>query len=101
MSCGKGGLSKWLTRKHCCDGEDLVGAVVRARSDEHLGQLRVQREFRHDRAQVGEVSVVVQCCEIVQQLQGTHERLGRWRVHEIEVDQVVDAELLQLQNDRP
>jgi len=34
-------------------------------------------------------------------LEGSHQGFGGWRVHEIEMDQIVDAQLLQLENDRP
>mmetsp|Transcript_15069 Transcript_15069/g.63555 ORF Transcript_15069/g.63555 Transcript_15069/m.63555 type:complete len:372 (+) Transcript_15069:2103-3218(+) len=87
-------------REHRGDGEDLVGASELRRDAHHLRQLRVQRELGHHLAHLGEVPVVVQRAQVVEQLQRAHQRLGRGRVHEVEVHQVVDAELLQLEHHR-
>ena len=61
--------------EHGHDGEDLVAAVVLAARDQHLGQLRVQGELRHDGAQLRQVTVVIQGRQVVQQLQGSHQGL--------------------------
>ena len=53
-------------REHGGDGEDLVGAVVFAGRDQHLGQLRIQRELGHDGAELSQVSVVVQRRQVVE-----------------------------------
>ena len=44
--------------------------------------------------------VVVKRAQVVEQLEGAHERLGRRRVHKVKVHQVVNAKLLQLQHHR-
>ena len=80
------------------DAEDFVGAVALRAVDQHLGQLRVQRELRHDGAELCEVALVVQRAQVVEQLQRAYQRLWGGHVHEVEVDQVVDAQLLQLQH---
>mmetsp|Transcript_2137 Transcript_2137/g.3137 ORF Transcript_2137/g.3137 Transcript_2137/m.3137 type:complete len:391 (-) Transcript_2137:559-1731(-) len=82
-------------RDHGHDAEHLVGAVELRRGQDHLGQLGVQGQLRHSVAQVREVAIVVQCPQIVEQLQGPHQRLGRRGVHEVEVDQVLHTELEQ------
>jgi hypothetical protein len=51
------------------------------------------------RARVGQIAVVVERAEIVERLERAHHRLGRRRVHEVKVHEVVDAQLLQLQHD--
>ena len=38
--------------------------------------------------------------QVIQQLQSSHESLRSGRVHKVKVDQIVDAEFLQLQHDR-
>lgn len=43
------------TRKHGGDAEDLVRALELGRNDEHLGELRLEREGRHDVAKRSEV----------------------------------------------
>ena len=63
---------------------------------EAAADLRVEGELRHDGAELGEVAVVVERREVVEQLERAHQRLRRRRVHEVEVHQVVDAQLLQL-----
>ena len=61
------------------------------RVEKHLCELRVERELGHHRAQLGEVAVVVERAEVVEELESAHQRLGRGRVHKVEMDQVVDA----------
>ena len=62
--------------------------------------LGIERELCHDGSELGEVAVVVERREVVEQLEGAHQRLRRRRVHEVEVHEVVDAQLLQLQHHR-
>ena len=54
-------------REHRSDGEYLVGAVVFAGRDQHLGQLRIERKLGHDGAELGQVAVVVQRCQVVEE----------------------------------
>ena len=44
-------------------------------------------------------ALVVERGEVVEQLERTHDRLGRGRVHVVKVHEVVDAELLELEDD--
>ena len=37
--------------------------------------------------------------QIIEKFESSHEGFRGWRVHEIEVDQIVDTEFLQLQHD--
>jgi hypothetical protein len=67
--------------------------------DQHFGQLGIQWEFGHDRAQICQVAVIVEGGQVVEQLEGSHKGFWCGRVHEIEMDQIVDAQLLQLQHD--
>ena len=64
-------------REHRHDGEDLVAAVILAAGDQHLGQLGVQGELGHDGAQLGEVPVIIQRRQVIQQLQRSHQGLQR------------------------
>ena len=80
------------------DGQDLVGAVELGRRDEHDGEGRVERELGREAAQRRQLAVVVQAGEVVELLERAHHGLGRRRVHQVEVHQVLDAELLQLED---
>mmetsp|Transcript_80034 Transcript_80034/g.214217 ORF Transcript_80034/g.214217 Transcript_80034/m.214217 type:complete len:283 (-) Transcript_80034:1008-1856(-) len=55
----------------------------------------------HGGTEVRQVPVVVERPEVVEELEGAHERLGRGGVHEVEVHQVVDAQLLEGEHHRP
>ncbi len=84
--------------EHCGDAERLVAALECGAGDHHLAQLRVQREVAHDVPDARQVPVVVQSAEVVEELQGAHQRLGRGRVHEVKVHEIVDAQLLHLEH---
>mmetsp|Transcript_5353 Transcript_5353/g.18121 ORF Transcript_5353/g.18121 Transcript_5353/m.18121 type:complete len:398 (-) Transcript_5353:100-1293(-) len=85
-------------REHGHDGEHLVGAAQLGAVQEHLGHLRVHGELGHHGAELREVAVVVQGPERVPGLERAHQRLRGRRVHEVEVHEVVDAELLELEH---
>ena len=53
-------------RQHRGDRQDLVGAVVLARRDQHFGQLRVERKLGHNGTQLGQVAVVVQRSKVIE-----------------------------------
>lgn len=72
-----------------------------AAGDQHFRELRVQRKLRHDGPQVGKVAVVVERRQVIEQLQGSHQSLRSWGIHEVEMDQIVDAQFLQLKDHRP
>ena len=80
------------------DGEDLVRAVELGRRDKHNGKGGVERELGGHTTEARKLTIVVQAGEVVELLQGAHHGLGRRRVHEIEMYQVLDTKLLQLQN---
>lgn len=65
-----------ITWQHGSDGEDLVWTVEFTAGDDHLGQLGVQGELCHHGAQFRQVTVVIERCQAVQQLQGSHQ--GLW-----------------------
>ena len=46
------------------------------------------------------LTFVIECSEVVKQLQGPHEGLWGRGVHEVEVHQIINAELLELQHHR-
>lgn len=79
------------TREHGGDGEDLIRAVQLGRRDEHLGQLRIERKLGHQRAELRQLALVVDRREIVEQLERTHQRLRRRRIHEVKVHQIFDT----------
>jgi hypothetical protein len=62
-----------LTRKHGDNREDLIRALELGRDDEHLCKLRVERHLGHDLSELGDVSLIVECCEVVEELKCTHE----------------------------
>jgi hypothetical protein len=55
-------------------------------------------EFGHASAFGGEGALVIQCAQIVEKLQGTHHGFWSWRVHEVEVDQIVDAQFFEVED---
>lgn len=71
------GLS--ITWQHGRDGQNFIGTVEFAAGDDHLGQLRVQGELGHHGAQLRQIPVVIERCQVVQQLQGSHQGLWSWR----------------------
>jgi hypothetical protein len=79
---------------------NLVGALVLFARDDRLRQHGVHRELGHPAPELGELAAVVECAEGIQQLQRAHERLAGRRVHELEADEVVDAERLEEEHDR-
>mmetsp|Transcript_2661 Transcript_2661/g.9436 ORF Transcript_2661/g.9436 Transcript_2661/m.9436 type:complete len:429 (+) Transcript_2661:131-1417(+) len=87
-----------LHREHGHDREHLVGALQGHRRDEDLGQRRLERELCHLAAQRRQEALVVEGAQRVQVLEGGDEGGGRRRVHELEVQQVVDAERLERQH---
>ena len=50
--------------EHGRDGENFVGTLIVARSDQHLGQLWIQRKLGHHGTQLGQLSVVVKRCNV-------------------------------------
>ena len=48
-----------------------------------------------------EVPVIIQHCQVVEELQRLHQGLWGLQVHEVEVDQVIDPEFLQLDHRSP
>lgn len=67
---------------------------------QHFGKLGVQGEFRHYGPQIGEIAVVVKGGQVIQKLQGSHQGFGRWRVHKIEMHQIVNTQFFELENHR-
>ena len=53
--------------QHRGDGKYLVGAIVLARSNQHFRQLRVERKFCHDGAELSQVAIVVEGSEIIKE----------------------------------
>mmetsp|Transcript_23992 Transcript_23992/g.50574 ORF Transcript_23992/g.50574 Transcript_23992/m.50574 type:complete len:318 (-) Transcript_23992:899-1852(-) len=79
------------------DADDLLGTSVVGTANEHFGQLRIQRQFCHLSSQIGQISLVVQCAEVIQHFQSPHESFRGGRIHEIEMDEVVDAQFFECQ----
>jgi len=49
-------------------------------------------------ANLRELTFIVEGTEVVQLLKSSHERLWSWWIHVIKMDQVVDAEFLQVED---
>mmetsp|Transcript_89402 Transcript_89402/g.251768 ORF Transcript_89402/g.251768 Transcript_89402/m.251768 type:complete len:271 (+) Transcript_89402:275-1087(+) len=81
--------------EHGCNGKSFVRALVLRRVDEHLRKLRVQRKLRGLVPTIREVSVVIQAPEEIQHLQRAHQRFRCRRVEEVEMHEVVDAQLFE------
>lgn len=80
------------------EGEDLVGAVEFGGGDQHNGEGGVERKFGGELAEGGKVAFVVEAGEVVEFFEGAHQGFGRGRVHEVEVDEVVDAEFFKVED---
>lgn len=68
---------RWLRPALWVGPAVLTGAVECTAGD--LGQLAVYREYRHHGDQLGEVPVLIEGRQVVQQLQGSHQGLWGWR----------------------
>lgn len=53
--------------------------------DHHFWELRIQWKFRHDVAYFSQVPIIVDRSEVIKQLQSSHQSLGCWWIHEIEM----------------
>ena len=84
--------------QHGGDRQHLGHAPVRRRRQQRLRQLRVQRQLRHLLAQRRQLALVAQRAQVVQVLQRAHHGLRRGWVHEVELDEVRDAEFQHRQN---
>lgn len=73
-------------REHRDDRDDLVGTAERRRGDDGFRQLRVERQLGHHGPHGRELPLVVEGSQVVEELEGAHQRLGRGRVHEIKVN---------------
>lgn len=91
-------FSLFLTRQHGRNWKYLIGAIVLATGYQHLSQLWIERKLGHNGTEIRQIAVVVEGGQIVEQLQGAHQSLGRRRVHEIKVHQVINAQFLKLQH---
>ena len=81
------------------DGKGLVHAVVSAACREQ--NFRVQRvhwQLAHGLPDVGKLAFVVESAEVVELLEGSHEGLWRRRIHVVEMNDVVDAKFLQVED---
>lgn len=81
-------------RREGPDGGDEGRDLQLVRCKEGLGKHRVKGKLRHPPAKLGELPEVVEGAEGVELLKGAEEGLGRRRVHEVEVHEVVDAKAL-------
>lgn len=82
-------------REHGDDGEDLLGALEVDRSDEHLGEWRFDGQIGHLPAETSEETFLVERREGVKVLQRRDHRLLWWRIHKVEVEEIVDAHRLE------
>ena len=84
-----------LGLQHGQDCQDFIAASQIHAGDQHLGHGGVHRELRHLAPQLGQHALIIERAQIVQLLQRAHHCRGRRRVHEIEIEEIVDAHGLQ------
>ena len=84
--------------QHGDHGEHLIGAAEVNAGEEHLCELRLQRELGHFTAEAGEQPLLVQRAEHVQVVERGHQGVRGGRVHEPKVEQVVDPHGFHLQH---
>ena len=87
-----------LDLKHGCDGENFIGAAQVDGCQQHLRELWLNRKFCHHAAKSRQQSFIIKSAEGIELLHGCYQGLDRRRVHEIKVDQVVDAHSFQGQD---
>lgn len=85
--------------EHADDRQHLVRAFMLRRGYEHLRELRVKRKFGDHVTDRRHVALIVERAEVVQHLECAHQRLGSGRIHEVEMDEVVDLKLLKVKDD--
>lgn len=64
------------TWQHGSDGQNFIGAVVITTGNDHFGQLGVERKLSHHRAQLSELTIIVERGQVIQQLKSSHQGLG-------------------------
>lgn len=75
-----------ITWQHGSDGKNLIRTVMITAGDHHLGKLRVEGELCHHGPQLCEITIVVKCTQVIQQLKSSHQCLWCWNkmISEIE-----------------
>jgi len=86
--------------EHGANSQSLIHTFVALRLDNCLSQHRVTGEFSHPSSELGQVTVVIQGSQSIQLFKGSDKRLWWRRVHEIEVNQIINTERLQHEDDR-
>ena len=89
-----------LNGHHRGDAADAIGALELLAGHDHSRHLRLQGELGEAGAIGREVTVVIEGAEEVEELEGAHECLGGRGVNEVEVDKVVNAHLLHVEDNR-
>ncbi len=85
--------------EHGDDGEDFLDAAVVGGGEDRFGEHGVGGEFGHLPPDFGEVAAVVEGAEGIELFEGADEGVGGWGVHEVEFDEVVDAEGFEEEDD--
>mmetsp|Transcript_52506 Transcript_52506/g.135533 ORF Transcript_52506/g.135533 Transcript_52506/m.135533 type:complete len:406 (+) Transcript_52506:150-1367(+) len=98
LLCPPRPLERWRHGEHGDDDRNLLAAAALRGRDDGAAEVRVHRELRHVLADLRQLALVVHGAKEVQHLEGTHHRLGRGRLHVIEVHDVVYAQLLERQH---
>mmetsp|Transcript_55137 Transcript_55137/g.129443 ORF Transcript_55137/g.129443 Transcript_55137/m.129443 type:complete len:421 (+) Transcript_55137:277-1539(+) len=84
--------------KHAADRDHLVHALVLVCLDQGLRLLWIHGKLRHAPAELREVTLVVQRTQRVKLLQGLDQCLWRRRIHEVEMQEVIDTDRLEHQH---
>jgi hypothetical protein len=77
----------------------LLRTTILLTRNNRLTHRRIHREFRHPPPQLRQFSSIIERPERIQQIQRANERVPRWRVEEIESDEVVDTEGFEHEDD--
>lgn len=81
-----------------CEVEtDFVGTAELSALNDGLAEHGVNRELGHAPPHFSEFSAIVHSAERIQEFQSPHQSLPWRRVHELEADQVVDAQRFEQQ----
>ena len=80
-------------------GTHLVGALVLLAGEDRFAERRIDGKLGLSSPQLRQFALVVEAAEGVEQLERTHERVGRRRIEKVKIVDVVDADGLEQQHD--
>ena len=85
--------------QHRDDDQELGAAAHLTGDNDQFAERRIERKLDHLSAQVGQAARVVERAQYPQLIHRVHHVLAGWRIHEVELQQVLHAQRLEQQYD--